>query len=117
MKESLASERRRRFDHGRHQTGSTPGKINAGNRLIDLEWPPLACLGVNMVPVVQAKRHVAVLLNLEYYGFATQSVNCSSRYENAVAGLWSEAYEVVGHRLISDCPPQVFCRVPGFKPA
>jgi hypothetical protein len=51
-----------RFDRGRHQTGSTPGKINAGKRLIDLEWPPLACLGVNMIPVVQAKCHVAVLL-------------------------------------------------------
>src|SRR5208337_855579 len=108
-KEPLSQNRLRLFQHRHHRTYRTLCKINAGKRLIDLECARLACLGVNMVPVVQAKRHVAVLLNLEHHDVAAQSVNCPSRQEDAVAGLRSEAYEVVRHRPVRERPPQIIC--------
>ena len=74
-------------DKRSHQAGSVFWKVNAGKRLIDLEWPRLSCLRVYMTPVVKAKRHVAVLLNLKHYDVAAQRVNRPSRDEDAIAGL------------------------------
>jgi hypothetical protein len=65
--------------HRYDRTYRTLRKINAGNRLIDLQGSTLACFGINMVPVVQAKRHVAVLLNLEHDDVAAKSMNRPSR--------------------------------------
>ena len=48
-------------------TPSRLRKINASDRFIDLERPRLAGLGIHMAPVVQAKCHIAVLLDLECY--------------------------------------------------
>ena len=110
MKEPLALHRRRRLHHWRHRTDRTLRKINAGHRLIDLQCPRLAGLGVNMVPVVQAKRHVAVLLHFKHHDVAAQRVNGPGRYEDAVAGLRSEACEVVRHRSVRERPPQIVCR-------
>ena len=110
MKESLAFHWRCRLYRGRNQTGHTTSrKVNAGKRLIDFERPRLACLGINMVPVVQAKRYVAVLLNLEHHDVAAQSVNRPSRQKNAVAGLRSEACETVRHRPVRERRPQIVC--------
>jgi hypothetical protein len=67
IKESLAPYRLRCVHHWRHQTGRNVRKINASKRLIDLECSRVACFGVNVTPVVQAKRHIAVFLNLENY--------------------------------------------------
>jgi hypothetical protein len=44
-----------------------------------------------VVPVVEAKCHVAVLLNLEYDSVPTQGVNRPDRKENGVARLRGEA--------------------------
>jgi hypothetical protein len=108
MKESLPFHGSRRLYHWRYPTGRTTlRKINAAKRLIDLEWPRLAGLGIDMVPVVQAKCHIAVLLNLECYEVSAQSVNRPSRYEDAIAGLRTETYEVVRHRPIRKRPPQI----------
>src|ERR1022692_804096 len=108
MKESLAFCRCCRLHHGRDQAGRTIlRKINACKRLIDLKWPPLASLRIDMVPVVQAKRHIAVLLNFECYDVAAQGVNRPSRYEDAIAGLRTEPYEIVRHRPIRKRPPQI----------
>src|ERR1019366_530206 len=65
------------------------------------------CLAVNMAPVIKAKRHVAVLLNLEHNDVAAQRVNRPSRQENAVAGLRSEPCEVVRYHPIRERPPQI----------
>src|SRR5665811_2632718 len=101
MKESLAFCWCCRLHHGRDQAGRTiVRKINACKRLIDLKGPLLASLRIDMVPVVQAKRHIAVLLNFECYDVAAQGVNRPSRYADAIAGLRTEPYEVVRHRPI-----------------
>jgi hypothetical protein len=50
------------FHHWRHRTYRAVGKINAGHRLIDLQRSRLAGLGINVVPIVKTKRHVAVFL-------------------------------------------------------
>ena len=108
MKESLAFCWSCRLHHRRHQTSRTTlREINAAKRLIDLEWPGLASLRIDMVPVVQAKRHIAVLLNFECYDVAAQGVNRPSRYEDAIAGLRTEPYEVVRHRPIPKRLPQI----------
>ena len=70
MKESLAFHRGRCLDHRCHPTDRTFRKINAGHRLVNLKCPRLSCLRINMIPVVQTKRHVAILLNLEHYKVA-----------------------------------------------
>ena len=74
-------------------------KINAGKRLIDLEWPRLSGFCVHMTPVVKAECHIAVLLDLKDNNIAAQGVNRSSRDEYAVAWLRDDAHEVV-----RDCP-------------
>jgi hypothetical protein len=89
--------------------GRTLGKINASNRLIDLECAQLSGLRVNMAPVAKAKRHVAILLNLEYHDVAAQRVNRASRQENGIAGLRSEPYKVVCHRPVCDRSPKTGC--------
>jgi hypothetical protein len=43
--------------------------------LADLELSTLACLGIDVVPVVQAERHVAVLADLEHHGTPADSVD------------------------------------------
>ena len=42
-------------------------EIDAGHGLLDLQRARLARFGVDVIPVVQAKRDVAVLLHLEYH--------------------------------------------------
>jgi hypothetical protein len=69
IEEPLALHRPRRLYHGRHETGRTLRKINAGKRRVGLEHPLPACLPVEVVPVAQVKRHVAVLLNLNTTAF------------------------------------------------
>ena len=83
------------------------GKINAGHRLIDLQRPRLACLGIDVVPVVKTKRHIAVFLHFENHELA-QRVNGPSRYEDAVTRLWREARQMVRHRPVRDRLPQIF---------
>jgi hypothetical protein len=109
IEEPLALHRRRRLYHGHHETGRTLRKINAGKRPVDLERPRLACLRVEMVPVAQVKRHVAVLLNLEYYDVSARRANCPSLEKNGVAGLRGEPYELIHHRPFCECPPQILC--------
>jgi len=87
MKEPLAPDRRFCLHHRRHQTCLTIDEINTGKRLLDLEWAWLFGIGVNMAPVIEAKRNVAVLLNLKHNDVAAQRVNRSGRDENAIAGL------------------------------
>ncbi len=89
MKESLAFHRGGRLHHGRHPTDRTFRKINASHRLVDLECPRLSRLRINMVPVIQTKRHVAILLNLEHHKIAAQRVNRACAEENGVVGLRS----------------------------
>ena len=114
VEESLALHGRRGFHRGRHQTACR-GEIDAGKRLIDLKRPRLACLGVHMAPVVQAKRHVAVLLNFENHHAAAQSVYRSSRYEHAVTGFGSEACEMVRHSPVCERVPQNIRRGAWFQ--
>ena len=60
-----------------------------------------------MVPVVQAKRHVAVLLNLEHHDVAAQGMNCPGRGENGIAGLRYETRESIRHRAVCKSLPHI----------
>ena len=108
MKEPFAFHRRRSFHRRRHQTARTlPAKVNAGKGLIHLERAWFACRRVDMVPVIQAERHVAVLLNLKHYDVAAQSVNRPRRCENGISGHRSEACEAVPYPSVRErMPPQ-----------
>ncbi len=81
-------------------------KVDAGKRLLNLEWPRLACLCAHMTPVVQAERNVAVLLNFKHYDAASQGVDRSSRYEDGIAGLRRNVSELVRHSSVRDRLPQ-----------
>ena len=116
-KESLALHRGRCLHHGLYQTDRTFRKINAGHRLIDLECPWLSCLRINMVPVIQSKRHVAILLNLEHHKVAAQRVNRACAEENGVTGLRSQTCEVVRHCPVRERAPQIGFRSTVFRPA
>jgi hypothetical protein len=78
MKEPLAQHRRRFFHHRHNGTDGNLAQINAGQRLIDLQRPMLARLGIDVVPVVKTKRHVAVLLH-----FKNHNVSASERFRPA----------------------------------
>ncbi len=99
IKESFALHRRGGHHNGSHEATVAVCKINTGKRLIDLKWPWLPRLRVDMTPIVKAECHIAVLLDLEDNNIVAQSVNRSSRNENAVAWLRDDAHEVV-----RDCP-------------
>ena len=65
IKEPLSQHRLYLIHHWHHRTDCTLRKINAGHRLINLQRSGLAGLGINMVPVVKTKRHVAVFLHFK----------------------------------------------------
>ena len=109
IKEPLSQHRLYLIHHWRHRTDGTLRKINTGHRLIDLQGSRLAGLGINMVPVVKAKRHVAVFLHFKDHHVA-QRVNGPGWYENSVAGLRSEGGEMVRHRSVRERLPQSVCR-------
>ena len=117
VKQALAFHRRRGFHYRRHQAAGTPHKIDAGKRLIHLERSRLARLCVNVIPVIQAERHVAVFLNLEHHDVAAQRVNRSSRQEDGVAGLGSEVCETVRQPSVRDRLPEAGFVSPGLRPA
>ena len=70
MKELLSPDRRRRFHHRWYRTDRDMIEIDAGNRLLDLQRSRFACLRVDAIPVVQAKRDVAVFLHFEHHNAA-----------------------------------------------
>ena len=65
-------------------------EIDAGQRLLDLERPFLASLGIDMVPVIETKRDVAVFLNLKDHDIA-QGMNRPSPNEDAITGARGKA--------------------------
>jgi hypothetical protein len=69
--------------------------------------PRLKVLSFHMIPVIEAKRHVAVLLNLEHHDVTAQRVNCPSREEDGVAGLRREADQVVRDRPVRERTSQI----------
>ena len=109
IKEPLPQHRLYLIHHWHHWTDGTLRKINTGHRLINLQRPGLASLGINMVPVVKTKRHVAVFLHFKDYHI-TQRMNGSGRNENSVAGLRSERCELFRHRSVCERLPQSVCR-------
>ena len=77
--------------------------------MIDLERSRTAGLGVDVVPIVEPKRHVAVFLHFKNDHVA-QRVNRPSRHENAIPEFRAETCEVVRNRLVGDCPPHIVGR-------
>src|ERR1035441_2252756 len=107
IKKSFALHGRGSHHKGSHEATDAVRKINTGKRLIDLEWPWLSGLCVDMAPVVKAECHIAVLLNLKDNNIATQGVNRSSRNEYAVAWLRNDAHEVVRDGPVGKRIPQI----------
>ena len=106
MKESLAPCRRVLLHHRRHRTDRDLFEIDAGNRLLDLQRSRLACLGVDAIPVVQAKRDVAILLHLEHHHVA-QRVNGSGSDEDGIAESRGEARQKVRHGMAREGPLEI----------
>jgi hypothetical protein len=70
---------------GSHKPRSAIYKIDAGKGVVDLEFPWLARLRIDVTPVVQTKRRVTILPNLEDNNIAAQGVNRSGRNEHCVS--------------------------------
>ncbi len=85
-KQSFSQHRLDLFHHRHDRTNRTLVKINAGQRLIELQWSRLTGLGIDVVPIVQTKRHVAVFLHFEHDHVA-ERVNRPGRHEGAIAEL------------------------------
>ena len=113
--ESLAPYRRGRLHHGNYRAERTLRKVKAGQRLFDVECSRLAGLRVNMAPVVQAKRDVAVLLYLEHHDVATERVHRPGRQEDALAGLRSEHATCSASVPLAERPPQIVGRGPWLQ--
>ena len=61
----LAQDRRHLLHHRHDRADLNLRKINASQRLIDLQRPVLPCFRIDVIPVVKAKCHVAVFLDLK----------------------------------------------------
>ena len=70
MNELLPQHWRGLFRGRRHRGYGTLLEVNAGYRLIHLQGPPFACPGIEMVPVVETKRDVAIVLDFKYHHVA-----------------------------------------------
>ena len=90
MDQLLPGKRLGFVDLRRNGTNGTLLKIDAGHRLIDLQRPPLSGLGINVIPVVETKSHVAVFLNLENHDIA-QGMNRPSPNEDAITDARGKA--------------------------
>ena len=82
--------------------------------MFDLERPPLAGLGIDMVPVVETKRHVAVFLNLKNHDIA-QGMNGPSPNEDAITDARGKAGQLICYGALGDRLPQTLCRSAWFQ--
>ena len=89
------------FHHGCHRTDCALREIDAGHGLIDLQGPWLARLGIDVVPVEETKRDVAVFLHFKDHDVA-QRMDGPSPNQDRVARLgeqsspsWSATVPVV----------------------
>src|SRR3977135_2914194 len=81
----------------RHDRGDCSlRKINACHRLLDLQCSMLQGLGIDLVPIIETKRDVAVFLNLKNDQVA-QRMHGPCGDEDGIAGGWDEACEMVGY--------------------
>ena len=65
IKEPLSQHRLCLIHHWHHRTNCTLRKINAGHRLINLQRSRSAGPGINVIPVVKTKCHVAIFLDFK----------------------------------------------------
>src|SRR5262249_22950527 len=86
----LALRRRAGLDMRRNWPNRAARKIGARQRLLDVQLPRLACLGIDAVPIVEPKRHVAVLLYFEKDHAAAERMDCAGFEKDAVARLGRE---------------------------
>ena len=70
--EALAVPWSRRLEPWCNRAARTLAWVDAGERLVNLQWPEFAGPGVNVIPVKESKRHIAVLLDLEHDDIATE---------------------------------------------
>ena len=70
--------------------------VNGRERFLDVQLPPPA-LGIDAVPVEQAKRGVAGFLDLRHEDAAADSVDSARRQKDAVAWLRGELVQAVGY--------------------
>ena len=77
-------------------------KINARHRLLDLQWSMLKSLRIDLVPIIETKCHVAVLLHLENHQVA-QRMNGPRADEDCIAGGWNEGCELMRYAAFCEC--------------
>ena len=108
MNESLA-QRRRRLCHPRdHGTDCNLRIINANQRLLHLQRPMLACLGVDMIPIIKTECYVAVLLDFKNHD-VLQGVDGARTHQDRVTGLWCEAGQVVLDFPVCNGAAKIIC--------
>ncbi len=79
IKKPLPANRRNGNSDRRNQARNVLSEIDAVDCFVNLKRSRFASRGVHAIPVVQPKRHVAVLLNLEHDDPASQCVNGTCR--------------------------------------
>ena len=105
---------------GCHGQDRTLREVHAGEGSIHLQRTRLARPGVDMLPVVETKRHVAVLLDLEDHDVAAQGVHNPRLHENGVARPRAEPGEQIRGITALDlsiAPRRALAVVPSFSPA
>ena len=110
----LAQRRGRLYDPRYYGTDYNLHIINASERLIDLQRPMLACLGIDMIPVVKTKGHVAVLLYFKNYN-VVQGVDGSRLHQDSVARLWREVRQVVLNFPVCNSAAKIIRRGAGLQ--
>jgi hypothetical protein len=101
VNESLAQHGPHRLHDRRHALPKGP----AGPCLGDLQRPPPADLSIDAIPLVEAKRHIAVLLNLEDHNISQRADGFAS-LQQCVPGQRCEARPMISHRAGCQRPAQ-----------
>ena len=105
----LPQDRGHLLDHRWERRDGALVEIDADERLIDLQRPMLTCLGIDVVPVVEAKRHVTVFLHFKD-DHVVQRVNRARPHKDGVVRIRHKAGQTVLHRAVRERVPQVVCR-------
>src|SRR6478752_10056281 len=76
-------------------------EVGCGQRFVDLKCPWLA-ICVNAIPIEEAKRRVAVLLNLDQQIAGADCMQASARDKDGVTGVHAQAIHELESPAIAD---------------
>ena len=113
----LADRRLRRHHDRRQRFKLALLKVDTSQRPIDLKRTRLAGLRIDVIPVVEAKRDVAVFLDFEHQNAVAERVDDAGGDQNALRRARARSWPNDRSTVCWDREAKSAALVPGFSPA